>query len=156
MTCRRLKGNPKVCRSSTDVSQPDGASSESKPPKPRRATAKERTPRFFGLTAILLKEFSHIRRQPSTLFFMLVVPVMQTLIFGFAINTEIEDIPTVVYDLDGRQAARELRDAFQNTQTFEIIGRVTSEEEFRQAIDSGVAKVGIRIPPDFSERLAPS
>ncbi len=138
---------------STDTGQPENARSESKSNKPKSAKSKERMPRFFGLTAILLKEFSHIRRQPSTLFFMLVVPVMQTLIFGFAINTEIEDIPTVVYDLDGRQAARELRDAFQNTQTFEIVGRVTSEEEFRQAIDSGVAKVGIRIPPDFSERL---
>lgn len=112
-----------------------------------------RTGSLFGLTAILLKEFFHIRRQPSTLFFMLVVPVMQTLIFGFAINTEIEDIPTIVYDLDGRLAARELKDAFQNTQTFDIVGRVTSEDEFRQVLDAGIAKVGVRIPPDFSERL---
>ncbi len=103
--------------------------------------------------AILLKEFSHIRRQPSTLVFMLVVPVMQTLIFGYAINTEIEDIPAVVYDLDGRQAARELRDAFENTRTFQIVERVTDEESFQRAMTSGQAKVGIRIPPDFSERL---
>ncbi len=108
---------------------------------------------LFGLMAILLKEFSHIRRQPSTLVFMLVVPVMQTLIFGYAINTEIEDIPTVVYDLDGRQAARELRDAFQNTRTFRMIDRVTDEESFRRAMTSGEAKVGLRIPPDYSESL---
>ena len=108
---------------------------------------------LFGLMAILLKEFSHIRRQPSTLVFMLVVPVMQTLIFGYAINTEIENIPTIVYDLDGRQAARELREAFQNTRTFRIIGRVTDEESFRKAMRSGEAKVGLRIPPDYSESL---
>jgi len=54
-------------------------------------------PRFLaGFVAILLKEFSHIRRQPSTLVFMLVIPVMQTLIFGYALDTQIEHIPTVV------------------------------------------------------------
>ncbi len=108
---------------------------------------------LFGLLAILLKEFSHIRRQPTTLIFMLVVPVLQTLIFGYAINTKIEHIPTVVYDLDGRQAARELRDAFANTRTFQIIARVTDEESFRHTLTSGRAKVGIRIPPNYSERL---
>ncbi len=46
-----------------------------------------------GLLAMLLKEFSHIRREPSTIFFMLVVPVLQTIIFGYAIETEIENIP---------------------------------------------------------------
>ena len=56
-----------------------------------------------GLWAVLVKEFFHIRRQPVTLFFMLVVPVMQTIIFGYAIDTQIENIPTVVFDLDGRR-----------------------------------------------------
>ena len=56
-----------------------------------------------GFTAICVKEFSHIRRQPATLFFLLVVPVIQTLIFGYAIDTQIEHIPTVVYNLDGRR-----------------------------------------------------
>ncbi len=40
---------------------------------------------------------------------------MQTIIFGYAIRQEIKHIPTVVYDLDGRHAARELVDAFRNT-----------------------------------------
>ena len=56
-------------------------------------------------SAVMVKEFSHIRRQPSTLFFMLVVPVMQTIIFGYAIDTQIEHIPMVVFDLDGRRHA---------------------------------------------------
>lgn len=108
---------------------------------------------LFGFPAILLKEFSHIRRQPSTLVFMLIVPVMQTLIFGYAINTKIENIPAVVFDLDGRQSAREVRDAFANTRTFRIIDRVTDEAAFHRALTTGRAKVGIRIPPNFSERL---
>jgi len=108
---------------------------------------------WFGFAAILRKEFAHIRRQPSTLFFALVVPVMQTLIFGVAIDTQIERIPTVVYDLDGRAAARELRAAFENTRTFRIAELPRTEARFRQCLISGAARVGIRIPPDFSDRL---
>ncbi|MCA9040357.1 MAG: ABC transporter ATP-binding protein/permease [Planctomycetaceae bacterium] len=106
-----------------------------------------------GLGAILVKEFAHIRREPTTLFFMFVVPVLQTIIFGYAIDTQIEQIPTIVYDLDGRSAGRELTSAFANTNTFEIIGRAYDSESFRRALTSGRAKVGICIPPDYSERL---
>jgi ABC transporter DrrB family efflux protein len=106
-----------------------------------------------GLIAMLLKEFSHIRREPATIFFMLVVPVLQTIIFGYAIETEIENIPTVVYDLDGRRAAHELVEAFRNTRTFLILDRVYDEDSFRRSISSGRAKVGVRVPPDYTERL---
>ncbi len=110
-------------------------------------------PATQGLWAMLLKEFSHVRRQPATLFFMFVIPVLQTVIFGYAIQTEIENIPTVVFDLDGRQQSRELLDSFVATGTFEIVGRATDERSFRSALTSGKAKVGVRFPPDYSERL---
>jgi ABC transporter DrrB family efflux protein len=118
-----------------------------------RPTTTERARPMWGLWAILVKEFSHIRRQPSTLFFMLVIPVMQTLIFGFALDTQVEHIPTVVYNLDGRPASRELIDSFQNTRKFTIIDTVYDEESFRRAMTSGRAKVGLRIPPNYAERL---
>ncbi|MFV0444993.1 MAG: ABC transporter permease [Planctomycetaceae bacterium] len=121
------------------------------------ATADRPTPRpfstLFGLGAILRKEFAHIRRQPSTLVFALAVPVLQTFIFGVAIDTEIEHIPAVVYDLDGRTASRDLISAFENTRTFEIKQRVHSDDAFRHALTAGRAKVGLRIPPNYSERL---
>src|SRR5262249_2228674 len=86
--------------------------------------------------------------EPTTIFFMLVVPVLQTIIFGYAIETEIENIPTVVYDLDGRRESRELVESFRNTRTFAILERAYDEESFRRAISSGRAKGGGRIPPD--------
>ncbi len=106
-----------------------------------------------GLGAILVKEFFHIRRQPSTIFFMLLVPVMQTIIFGWAINTEIKNIPTVVLDLDGRQQSRELVQAFVNTHQFKIEQSTQDRHEFDRAIISGRAKVGLIIPPDYSSML---
>lgn len=106
-----------------------------------------------GFWAILVKEFTHIRREPSTLFFVFAVPVLQTIIFGFAIDTQIENIPTVIYDLDGRSSSRELIDAFANTRTFQIIERVFDQDTFHKAFKSGKAKVGVIIPPDYSDRL---
>ena len=106
-----------------------------------------------GWWAILVKEFFHIRRQPSTLFFMLVVPVMQTIIFGYAIDTQIENIPTVVFDMDGRRHAQEVVQSFENTRRFTILGYVQDEESFHRSLTSGRAKVGLRIPPDYSDRL---
>ncbi|MCA9065518.1 MAG: ABC transporter ATP-binding protein/permease, partial [Planctomycetaceae bacterium] len=106
-----------------------------------------------GFTSVFRKELSHIRREPTTLFFALVIPLMQTIVFGFAINTEIEHIPTVVLDLDGRRDARELRESLRNTQTFQIIERIVDEESFERALTSGRAKVGVRIPADYSEKL---
>lgn len=119
----------------------------------RSSSSHARSRPFAGLAAMLRKEFSHIRREPTTLFFMLVVPVLQTLIFGYAINLDVEHIPTVVYDLDGRVHARELMDAFRNTRTFAVVDQVFDDESFQRALTSGRAKVGVRIPPNYSERL---
>ncbi|WP_298860177.1 ABC transporter permease [uncultured Gimesia sp.] len=106
-----------------------------------------------GFWAILVKEFTHIRREKTTMFFAFAVPVLQTIIFGFAIDTQIENIPTVIYDLDGRSSSRELIDAFANMRTFQITERVFNQDAFHQALESGNAKVGVIIPPDYSDRL---
>ena len=110
-------------------------------------------PTTHGLWAMLLKEFSHIRRQPATLFFMFVIPVVQTVIFGYAIETEIEHIPTVVFDLDGGQHSRELVDRFVATGTFDVVARVQDDASFDRALTAGQARVGLRVPPDYGERL---
>lgn len=112
---------------------------------------RRRVPR--GLGAILIKEFLHIRRQPTTLFFMFLVPVIQTIIFGYAINTQIENIETVVFDLDGRTEARRLTEELVNTRRFRIVERVFDQGSFDAALRSGRASVGIVIPPRYTERL---
>jgi ribosome-dependent ATPase len=123
---------------------------------PESHTAARRTPPRRGdrgLLAILVKEFLHIRRQPSTIFFMLVVPALQTIIFGYAIDTQIEHIPLAIYDLDGRRYARELVEAFENTDRFDVVERVQDESAFRHALTSGRAKAGLTIPANYSDRI---
>ena len=127
-------------------------------PAPPQAAAPRTAPLqkpslLAGLGAILTKEFAHLRRQPSTLFFMLLVPLLQTLIFGYALDTQIEHIPMVVFNLDGRSQGRELVAEFVNTRRFDVVQYATDEESFQRAFTSGRAKVGLRIPPDYSERL---
>jgi ribosome-dependent ATPase len=121
------------------------------PQAPRSPERRSRT--TDGLWAVLVKEFYHIRRQPSTIFFMLVVPVMQTIIFGYAIDTQIENIPTVVFDMDGRAQSRQLIDMFKNTRRFKVVDHVRNEHDFEHAITAGDAKVGIKIPPNYSDRI---
>ena len=122
--------------------------------KPRTSSNSRSGNTTNGLLAIMSKEFFHIRRQPSTLFFMLVVPVMQTIIFGYAIDTQIENIPLVVYDLDGRRKGRELAETFENTKRFRIVRRCQDRESFHRALTSGRAKAGLLIPPNYTDRLA--
>lgn len=161
VTLTRAAEQGRVARRPADTGEPASANSTAAPPTtpplPTSATSSTRPaigPRtFHGLWAILVKEFFHIRRQPSTIFFMLVVPVMQTLIFGYALDTEIEHIPMVVFNMDGRQRSRELIDAFVNTRRFEIQTEVHDEETFRRALTSGRAKVGLRVPPNYSDRV---
>ncbi len=116
-------------------------------------TRPDRGRAMSGFAAILIKELFHIRRQPSTLFFMFVIPIIQTVIFGYAIETQIENIPAVVLDLDGRRHGRELVEKFGNMRTFAVIDRALDEASFDLALTSGRAKVGIKIPPDYSDRL---
>ncbi len=85
---------------------------------------------------------------------MLVVPVMQTIIFGYAIETQIENIPLAIYDLDGRSRGRELAETFANTRRFKIGRRCQDSESFRRELTSGRAKAGLLIPQNYTDRLA--
>ncbi|HWP42856.1 MAG TPA: ABC transporter permease, partial [Blastocatellia bacterium] len=109
---------------------------------------------FKGFGSIFYKEIIQISRDPLTLALMLLVPMIQLLIFGYAINTDIRNIATVVYNLDPGRESRELISAFENTDFFRVTGYVGSDEELNRAIIEGSAKVGIKIPPDYSARLA--
>src|SRR5688572_10917554 len=107
-----------------------------------------------GLGAIVYKEILQVRRDPSTRFIFL-IPLFQTIIFGFAIDMDVQHIRTVVYDLDRSVESRRLVERFANTQTFDIVEEVNSAEAVQRAIVAGRAKVGTIIPAEFSaDRLA--
>jgi len=108
---------------------------------------------FRGFGAVLYKEVLHIRRDYRTFFFALFIPVLQMIVLGFGIDTNIRQVKTVVFDQDGRQASRELVDRLRNSDTFRIVGYVQSDQELNDAIISAQARVGVKIPVDYSDRL---
>lgn len=108
---------------------------------------------FEGLSAVIYKESRHILRDPRTLFLMLLVPAAQLTIFGYAINMDVKHIPTVVYNLDGREESYHFIESFRNTGYFDIVRFVSSDEAMMQEIVRGHAGVALKIPPDFSDKL---
>jgi ABC-2 type transport system permease protein len=108
---------------------------------------------FTGLMPILRKEAIHIRRDPMALFFTVLMPMVQLFMIGYAINTNVRDIRTVIYDGAKTQESRRLLDRFVNSDDFMIIKSVYSDEELNREIIAGRARVGIKIPPDYSRKL---
>jgi hypothetical protein len=95
-------------------------------------------PVFRGFTAVVYKESRHILRDPRTLFLMMLVPAAQLTIFGYAINMDVKHIPTVVYNLDGREESQHFVDSFRNTGYFDIIKHVSSDSDMMREIVRGM------------------
>ena len=81
-------------------------------------------------------------------------PVIQLILFGYAVNTDIRNTATFVVDQDKSLASRQLLDAFQSTGYFKIIGNSDRPSDLVEALDRGRAEVGIEIPVGFSRQLA--
>src|SRR5215472_1578479 len=103
--------------------------------------------------SVARKELLHILRDPMTLFFTLFLPVVEMVILGFAIDTNVRHVRTVILDQAGTQESRMLLQRFENSDDFAIVGRVFSDEELHRAIVAGTAHVGVKIPSDYSQRL---
>ena len=108
---------------------------------------------FRGFSAVFYKESLHIRRDFSTLFFSLIIPILQMFLLGYAIDTNVRQINTAVYNADGRRESRELLDRLKNSDTFHFIQYVNNDRELNDAIISGKCRVGVKIPVDYSDRL---
>lgn len=105
------------------------------------------------LTSLIRKEFIQIRRDPRTLTLVLVIPVMQLFLLGYAATNDVRNVSMAVYDQDRGLSARRLLDAYRVADYFNIQYEVTSQDQLRELIDSGKARVGLIIPPDYSARI---
>jgi ABC-2 type transport system permease protein len=103
--------------------------------------------------ALIKKEMIHMLRDPRTLVFIFLMPIMQLVLLGFVNNTDIKNVPTVVFNQDNSRASRDLLDSFQSTGYFSFDYAVFSQVEVNNLIDSGKAQVGIVIPPDYGANL---
>lgn len=99
------------------------------------------------LWSVIQKEFVHVLRDRRTLMIMLILPVAQLALFGYAVETQVDHLPTVVVDYSRDAQSWRFLDALVNTGYFDVHDYLTSEKEVIQAIDSGRASAGVIIPP---------
>ncbi|HTX92787.1 MAG TPA: ABC transporter permease [Anaerolineales bacterium] len=103
--------------------------------------------------ALIKKEILHMMRDPRTLIFIFIMPILQLLLLGYANNTDVRNVPTVIFDQSNSQASRSLLDAFQVTGYFSFDFVASTDADVNDLIASGKAKVGIIIPPDYNTNL---
>ena len=105
------------------------------------------------LKAILFKEFVQMRRDRLTFAMMVMLPVMQVLLFGYAINNDPRNLATVVEIREDGKFARSLLAGLRQSSYFKIVAQTTSAEESERYIVSGDAQFLIEIPEGFERRL---
>lgn len=99
--------------------------------------------------AIAWKELIQVRRDRLTMAMMVGIPVLQLLLFGYAINTDVRDIATVVYDQDHSAESRGFVRRMQATGFYDLVGPVESYAEIGVALRSRKAMVALVVPPRF-------
>ena len=102
---------------------------------------------------MLRKEFIEMRRDRFTLAMLIGIPAVQLVLFGYAVQTDVRNVPTVVLDESRTSQSRRLIDMMANTRNFRIVGTVANRDQVREAIERGDAAAAIIIPPEFASDL---
>ena len=99
------------------------------------------------------KEFRHILRDVRSLIMALVLPMFLMLLFGYALNLDVDRIPTLVYDGDQSSASRGLIEQFRGSRFFQIAGFVNGYDEIEKAVDRNRILMALVIPRDYSRKV---
>lgn len=106
------------------------------------------------LSSLIRKEFIQILRDKRTLVLVLVIPVMQLFLLGYAATNDVRNVPLAVLDQDRGPQARALLDAYRTADYFQITYDISSEEELKALVERGYVRAGLIIPPDYSDQIA--
>src|SRR5512134_3663696 len=103
--------------------------------------------------AIALKEFVQMRRDRLTFAMIVGIPIIQLVLFGYAINTDPKSLPTALVDHDPSVYSRSIARAIENTGYFRVVATPAGEAEADVLLARGDVQFAVVIPPDFSRRL---
>lgn len=103
-----------------------------------------------GMFLVASKELRHLWNDPYTLALSIGLPLFQMLLFGYALDTRVRDVPVAILNLDGERYSRALVDSFSLSSLFRVTHHVQSQEELLRLVRRGDAKVAIQIPRGYS------
>jgi ABC-2 type transport system permease protein len=105
------------------------------------------------VAVILRKEFSQVLREPRMRTLLFIPPMVQLIVFGFAVNLDVDRARIAWMDMDGSPASRQLHDRFTGSGRFEVVATPQSEEDVQRILDHGDAQAVIRVLPGFARDL---
>ncbi|WP_306533564.1 ABC transporter permease [Geobacter sp.] len=105
------------------------------------------------LKCMLVKEIIQALRDPRMRFILFIIPAFQTVIFGYAVNTDVRNVTTAVYDLDNSTESRDLIARFQRSGYFQITEHIRREGRVRELMDRGEVKAILRMNQGFGADL---
>lgn len=108
---------------------------------------------WMRISALIQKETSQLLRDVRTLLFIVGLPLMELLLFAYAVSLTVYHIPLAVADQNQTRQSRDFVQALVNSQYFDFTTKAQNETQVRQAIDAGQVRAGVIIPPDFSTQL---
>ncbi len=108
---------------------------------------------ILRLSSIIRKEFIQIMRDPRTLALIIVMPIMQLFLLGYAAMTDVKNISLAVWDQNQTAQSRALLDAFRSADYFRIAYSVGSQKDIQDLIETGRVRAALIIPPDYDRRL---
>lgn len=108
---------------------------------------------FPRLWAVMLKEFIQMRRDRATFAMMIGIPLLQVILFGFAINTDPKHLPTALVLSDNSEFVRTFVKGMQNSGYFSIEDRLTSEKQAKEMLATGKTQFVLNIPPNFTRQF---
>lgn len=139
---------------------PTGEHPMGDPPMPERANRRQSASLAHRLVrkaervaGIVRKELLQIRRDPRLRAIVFVAPVIQLMVFGYAVSTDIRNTPTFLVDQDRTQASRELVEALTGPGTFHVVATSDDPSDVVRVLDRGEADLAVIIPPGFSDDL---
>lgn len=108
---------------------------------------------WLRLLAVMLKEFIQMKRDRATLSMMVILPLMQVILFGYAINSDPKHLPTAVISSDNSQITRTFIQGMANSGYFNIQKQITSEKQAQDDFAAGKVQFIVNIPQNFTRKL---
>jgi len=109
---------------------------------------------FRRIWLLVWKEFTQLLRDRSMIPLIFVLPVIQLVLFGYVIGTDVKDLRTAFLDQDGTTASQQVVDGFTSSGYFVSVVRPTDDAGVRRALDGNVAQVAIIIPRGFADQVS--